>query len=210
MSGAVTGLRDRRPSWPTVAVLAVLLAFVDGFWIVSLQGAVGAIERTQSPFTRWLRDSTVMAVVMVGAVLLALGLARRWSARRNRSRRVAGVVAALAVVVLATAASVAQAGATSAYDYRLQSRAIGQMHNAHDHVAGLCGAVCLARQATVDAHLRGIGYLTLVLLVTNLVVVAWGLALRGGRLWAPARVSATGSDADPRPTVFVAGSPLPS
>ena len=33
------------------------------------------------------------------------------------------------------------------------------------------------------AHVRAVGYASLVLLIANLVLVVWVLALRGGRLW---------------------------
>ena len=38
--------------WATVLTLAVVLAYADGFWMTSLRGAVGAIERTQGPFAK--------------------------------------------------------------------------------------------------------------------------------------------------------------
>ena len=47
-------------SWVTVVVCASVIAYIDGFWLTSLRGAVGAIDATQSPFSRWLRDSTLM------------------------------------------------------------------------------------------------------------------------------------------------------
>ena len=42
--------------WRTVLPLAVVLAFADGFWIISLRGAVGALERTESPSDLGARD----------------------------------------------------------------------------------------------------------------------------------------------------------
>ena len=41
--------------WFTVVPLAVVMAYATGFWLVSLRGAIGAIERTQEPFASWLR-----------------------------------------------------------------------------------------------------------------------------------------------------------
>jgi hypothetical protein len=49
-----------RPSWVTIGLWAVVIAYVDGFWVTSLQRTVGAFERNQPPFMRWLRDSTLM------------------------------------------------------------------------------------------------------------------------------------------------------
>ena len=46
-------LRGRVPlPWVTVAALAVLLAFANGFVIVAIQGAIGAIERAQHLLAR--------------------------------------------------------------------------------------------------------------------------------------------------------------
>jgi hypothetical protein len=41
--------------WGTVLPLAVVLAYADGFWMLTLRGAIGAIERTQEPFAGWAR-----------------------------------------------------------------------------------------------------------------------------------------------------------
>ena len=57
-------LRGRVPlAWGAVVVLAVVLAFADGFVIVALEGAVGAIERAQNPFGDWLLYSAVLVPV---------------------------------------------------------------------------------------------------------------------------------------------------
>ena len=64
--------------WLTVVPLAVVLAYADGFWIISLREAVGAIERTGQPFANWLRESTLAVPLFVLAVLGALTLALRW------------------------------------------------------------------------------------------------------------------------------------
>ena len=57
--------------WGTVLLLAVAMAYVDGFWTMSLRGAVGAIERTQTPFVSWLQESTLVLPLYVCAVLAA-------------------------------------------------------------------------------------------------------------------------------------------
>ena len=49
--------------WKTVGVLAVVLAYADGYWLVSVQGAVGAIGRTDHQSLTWLRESTVVPAV---------------------------------------------------------------------------------------------------------------------------------------------------
>ena len=71
-------------SWATVVVCAVVIAYVDGYWTTSLRGAVGAIEGSQRPFTRWLRDSTLMLPLFLLGVLAALALTRRWVGRSRR------------------------------------------------------------------------------------------------------------------------------
>ena len=82
--------------WTTVAVLAVLMSFADGFILISILGAVGAIERAQAPFASWLRISILMLPVFVLAVLGGLAFARNrfgrsaqyfWSCRKSRYAR---------------------------------------------------------------------------------------------------------------------------
>ena len=53
--GKSPGARDARLTvpWLTVLPFAVVMAYADGFWMTSLRGAVGAIERTDEPFTSW-------------------------------------------------------------------------------------------------------------------------------------------------------------
>src|SRR6187551_2667857 len=63
--------------WLTVVPLAVVLAYADGFWMITLRGAVGSIGRTGQPFVSWLRESTLLLPVFVLAVLGALALAAR-------------------------------------------------------------------------------------------------------------------------------------
>ena len=64
--------------WSTVLPFAVVLAYVNGFWVTALRGAVGSTERTTAPFTSWLRDSTLLLPLFVLAVLVALTLAMHW------------------------------------------------------------------------------------------------------------------------------------
>ena len=66
--------------WSTVLPSAILMAYADGFWMMTLRGAIGAIERTQEPFTGWWRESTLVLPLYVLAVLGALLLAMRCSA----------------------------------------------------------------------------------------------------------------------------------
>src|SRR6185436_16390132 len=106
--------------WSTVVPLAVVLAYADGFWLISLRGAVGAIERTQEPFASWLRESTLTLPVFVFAVLGALTLAARWFGPVLRNPRV-WVATAMLVIAAGTLVGIAELAASSAYDYHLQS-----------------------------------------------------------------------------------------
>ena len=90
----------------TVLPLAVVMAYADGFWMMSLRGAVGAIERTEEPFASWLRESTLVLPVFVFAVLGALTLALRWFGPALRRTRTV-LTAALLIVAAGTVAGVA-------------------------------------------------------------------------------------------------------
>jgi hypothetical protein len=182
-------------SWPTVAVFAAVIAYVDGFWVTSLQGAVGAIEVTQEPFVRWVRDSTLMLPLLFVGVLAALSLTRRWVGHSHREFRQLAV-AAISIIVITSVVSLGQVATMSAHDYNIQAAQLGHLHAGHASTVatdpnavlpasnGTCSALCAARHATLMAHVRSVGYAGLVLLFTNLVLVVWVLALRGGRLWA--------------------------
>ena len=85
-----------RRSWRWRAVVA----FADGFWLTSLRGAVGAIERTQSPFTTWWHESSLSLPIFVFAVLGALILAKRWFG--PVLRKPTAIVGATLIVVAAS------------------------------------------------------------------------------------------------------------
>ncbi|WP_343989805.1 hypothetical protein [Terrabacter terrae] len=159
--------------------LAVVLAFADGFWVISLRGAVGAIERTSEPFATWVRESAVMVPVYALAVLAALTLALRRFGSVLRGAR--AVVSSAWLVALA--ASVVGAGhlaVSSAVDFRLQSGLIEHMGS----MSRTCGADCIARLQSDGFWLqaRATGYGAALVLLTNVVVVVWMVAMRGGRL----------------------------
>src|SRR5437868_6614118 len=50
-----------------------------------------------------------------------------------------------------------------------------------------CIGLCAEKQQTIDVHYRAIRLAALLILLTNMVLVLWALALRGGRLWARRR-----------------------
>ena len=165
--------------WFTVLSLAVVMAYATGFWLISLRGAVGAIERTQGPFATWLRESTLALPFFVFAVLGALTLAlRRFGPVLRKPRTVAAT--ALLVVAAGTLVGVAAMVASSAYDYQLQSNQLQFMHSAHN--SGAASVLAAQEQATLDLHVRGVLVASALLLVTNLVLVGWVVAFRGGRL----------------------------
>lgn len=165
--------------WRTVLPLAVVLAGADGFWVVSLRTEVGAVARAQAPFASWLRESMLALPLFVFAVLGALTLALSWLSPDLRRPR-AVVTTALLVVAAATAAGLGWLVAGSAYDYHLQVQQLQTMGS----MGGRCGGACLVHQrhATFMLQVKAVSYGTGVLFVTNLVVVGWMVAIRGGRL----------------------------
>jgi len=165
--------------WSTVIVLAVVLTYADGFWIQSLRGAAGAIERTQTPFASWLRASTVLLPLFAFAVLGALTVAhRRFGPVLYRRRTL--FATGLMVVVAGTLAGVAALAASSAYDFHLQALQLDMRGSMGTSCVGAC--LTHQRDATLGLQLHSVQAGALLLLVTNFVVVGWATALRGGRL----------------------------
>jgi hypothetical protein len=180
-------LDPRLVRWRTVAAIAVLLAYADGFWLTAVQGAVGAIERAQSPFVLWLRSSTLMLPLYVLAVLAALGLARRRFGPELRSARQV-LTAGLLIVAAGTLLASGGLLLSAELDYRLQAEQLQFMHAVHPH-----GALDALLASTRAANNTGARYGTAADLVTNTVVVGWVLALHGGRLVPPGRTPRTPS-----------------
>jgi hypothetical protein len=186
--------RRGRTPWPTVLLLAALLAYADGFWLTTTQGAVGAIERAQGPFTMWLRDSTLSLPVFVLAVLAALAVARRRFGPELRGPRTV-LATALLVAVAGSVVGTAELVASAAYDYSLQVPNLETMHRGHTAVndpspvplPGQCTGLCAAERSTLEANDRAARYAATGVLVSNVVVVGWGVALSGGRLDGRAR-----------------------
>ena len=178
----------------TIAVFGIVLAYADGFWVTSLQGAVGARERHQPPFQRWLRDATLMVPVYVIAVLAAVLIARRLVGQ-GHGKVVKFATTALLIVLLSSVVATAEVAASSAYDYHLQTRHLELQHASHTTLVAAqpgsavpagtstCTGTCAAQQHTLRMHVRGVLYASKVMLITNLVLVLWVLAWRGNRLW---------------------------
>src|SRR3954470_22693173 len=129
LDGMRAGHADRRAlprsgrrtvPWSTVALLAVLLACVTGFWMEVLQGATGDIGRTQQPFRGWLRDSAVLLPVFAAGVLASLAVGRRrFGGALHAFRPV--VVTSVLIVGMGTLVGIAALTANAAYNYHLQS-----------------------------------------------------------------------------------------
>jgi hypothetical protein len=184
--------------WPTVALLAVLMAGATGFLVEALRGATGAISLTQHPFHNWLRDSALLAPMFAGGVFGALALARRrFGPALHAVRPVLG--ASALIVGVGTLIGIAALTADAAYNYHLQSDQLGLAHSlhstalsgetsgdlaGHDHgsTGGTCSGNCLAQRQTLQIHIKGVERTSGLLLVSNLVIVGWVVALRGGRL----------------------------
>jgi hypothetical protein len=173
-----TSPRPRVP-WSTVLPLAVVAAYGSGFWLIVIRGAVGAIERTQAPFTTWLEESTLLLPLYVFAVLAALTLALRWLGEAPLRARAVTVALLLVALAVTLAATVVQA-ISAVYDYRLQTT---QVTNMAAHMPD-CHAQCLADQQhlglLLQVHALGLGIP--VMLVSNLALLGLVVALRGGRL----------------------------
>ena len=180
-----TARAHRRPvdrtaiPWAAVLTFAVLLATADWFWVIALRGAVGATERTSAPFVSWLQGSALLTPLFACAVLAALAVASRWFGPVLGGRR-SVLVTGLLIVAAGTLAGAGTLLVSGAYDYRLQLDML-------DHMLPM-GVQCLEscqqlqKDATTTLQLKALGFGSLILLVTNLVLVAWLVALRGGRL----------------------------
>jgi hypothetical protein len=196
---------DPRPArWRTVLVIGIVLAYADGYILVALTGAVGAIERTEHPFGAWLEESAVLVPFFVLAELLVLRIVRRRNGSALRSGK-AVVVATLMIAVGCTAIGVLAVTASAAYDYSLQTQLIDFSAQFSDQngdplvkagataARGNCNSmICNEERFSLATDVRGVGIGAPILLGINLALVAWVLAAFGGRLGAPDRRTATG------------------
>jgi len=165
--------------WLTVVPLAAVMAYADGFWMTSLRGAVGAIERTQQPFSTWLRESTLTLPIFMIAVIAALALAARLFGPALLTTKTV-LATALIVVAAGTLIGIYEIATSAAYDYSLQTSQAHLMTSVSS--ATTSGMSARQDQASLSLQLKAVGYGSGLLLVTNLVAVGWVVALRGGRL----------------------------
>jgi hypothetical protein len=189
---AAPGVAERRASlvpWLTVLALAVLMAYVDGFVVTSTEGAVGAIGSNDSPFTGWLRDSTLALPVFLFAVYRTLAFrGRRHGAVLRRPRAV--LATALIVVAVGSLVGVAEVAASGLANYELQAEQLRGTQSVHGHeppVAGAadadpCAGLCASLDATAAVHVRAAEYASALVLAANVVLVGWVVAARRGRL----------------------------
>jgi hypothetical protein len=177
----------KRVAWPAVVVLAVLLASIDGFWSVSLRGAVGSIRNTQHPFATWIHDSLLAVPLLVFAVLAAVVLAARLGQGRRHAH--ATLRAWFLIASLATLPGALLLAGQGWSDYTLQAAGLGMSGS----MSGTCFGGCLERmqQAAAGVQLQALGAGVALLLVSNLVAVGWVAAVCGGRLPVTVRGSAS-------------------
>ncbi|MBI4934061.1 MAG: hypothetical protein HY828_09295 [Actinobacteria bacterium] len=196
-------LRGLDVSWPTVVIIAVVVALADAFILVALERTVGAIERRQPPFQLWLRISAILLPFLLAAAVGALALARR-SFRPEHSRGSRTAVSLLAMITAMFLVGLLAVMVNSGYDYYLQVHHLeDSAHLKHptyliqDNTPVLiggqpgCDVFCVGKQATWNMHLRGLGLAAAVLLVVDTVLVLWSFALCGGRIWVSKRADRT-------------------
>jgi hypothetical protein len=184
--------------WMTVVPLAVVLAFADGFCVISLWGAVGSIERNQSPFVSWLVESTLALPFFFLAVFGALTLAaHRFGPAGHKSKAMVATV--LLIVAAGTLVGIGALAISSGYDYHLQSSqtpvtdpmpstGMESMPSIGDSSDGSMGSIGSTPQPNlgslaVQARAGGLG--SGILLLTNLALVSWVVAIRGDRPLTP-------------------------
>ena len=175
-----SALRPARPGvpWKTVLTLAVAMSCAASFWLVSLQGAIGVPERNRTPFATSLLLSVVVLPVLALGVLGTLTLAMRWFGPVLRGPR-SVLIAGLLVVAVGTLIGLGAIVASSTYDY---SQQLNQIQTAHGMVP--CTGSCVPREQhdILVLHVRGVLLVGRWLLLTNLVLVAWIVAMWGGRI----------------------------
>lgn len=194
---AVPPRTGRRTPWFLVLLLAAPICALNVFLLVSLEGSVGYIGRADEPFAQWVRHSVVVLPLYVAAVALTLAVIRRRTlGRRPRRATATGL---LALTLVTSALGLADVAANSAYDYHRQSIQLQDVKRTHFTAPielpgqvstqatgdGSCDVLCQQLRQTLSTHLRALSYVALVLLASNLFLVGWVVAARGGRLDGP-------------------------
>ena len=181
--------------WVTIAALAFVMAAADDFVVVSLRGAFGAIERAQTPFDSWIRESSLMTPLLALVVMWAFRRAhRKHGLTTSALRKPLNVIrTALLIAAAGSAVSIAALTASTAYDYHLQSALLERTAALHGHSIASTNGVALdaahadgtwtpAQRQTLSLDVASIGLGSALIVVGNVVLVGWVVALRGGRL----------------------------
>jgi uncharacterized membrane protein YhdT len=201
---------DPRPArWRTVVVLGIVLAYGNGYILVALTGAAGAIERTNHPFPTWLEESAILVPLFILAELLVLRRIRRRNGPVLRSWK-AVTVSALLIAIAGTVTGFVSVTVSAALDYRLQTQLIEFSSRFNDQngdplitagstaARGNCNSmICNEERLSLAGDARGVAISAPILLGVNVVLVGWVLAAFGGRLGAPVRRSATTTNTGP-------------
>jgi hypothetical protein len=103
------------------------------------------------------------------------------------------VTTALLIVAAGTAVGIAETSVSAAIDYRLQSQLLQRTAALHNHTGDIANGSA-ANQAYTDGNwspeqrqtmaldVKAVGFGGGLILATNIVLVGWVVALRGGRL----------------------------
>src|SRR4051794_7903345 len=186
-------LRPARPGvpWATVAMLSLALSAAGAFWLVALAGVVGATERYQTPFATWAMVTVGLLPLYGVSVLGAMTLATRWFGPEPRWPGKV-LLTGLMLVLVGTLVGIAALAASAAYDFSLQVQHISGMTGMSS-----CTGSCVSRERgeILVLHLRGALLVSEKLLLTNAALVAWIIAMAGGRIkTATASTGSTGDD----------------
>lgn len=190
------GTARRRTPWLLVILLAAPLCALNTFWLVTLEGSVGYIGRFDSPFADWVRHTLILLPVYLVAIALTLVVVRRRTVGRTARRATATGI--LAITLVCAAVGMADLAANSAYDYHRQSIQLQDVKRTHFTApiqlpgqvstqadAGPCDVLCRQLRSTLSTHLKALSYAAVVVLASNLFLVGWVVAARGGRLDGP-------------------------
>jgi prolipoprotein diacylglyceryltransferase len=160
--------------------MAGLLAVTDSFVVRVVQGAVGSIERSGDSFRSWMVTSAWTMPIFVLAVLGALAVARRrFGPALHTPKNV--VMTALMIAFAGAVLGAALVVTNTAYDYHLQSQEI-RSTTAHHGLAHHGLGVDEQLAQTLSADEAGARYGSRLIVIADVVIVAWVTAMRGGRL----------------------------
>ncbi len=104
------------------------------------------------------------------------------------------------IVAVCTLVGIVEVANSAAYDYQLQKEHVdlldGFNHTQHEATSTAaqtddCVGTCAAKQATLGLHVRAGTQASALMLITNMLLVAWLFAVGGDRLWKRARPNHT-------------------